>query len=84
MAYQVMKGGLVGEGPGRQISRKIQIRLMWPLTVLLLLNSLDRVNISFGALQMNQEIGLKAADYGLASASSSWAISFCRSRACGP
>jgi MFS transporter, ACS family, tartrate transporter len=65
MAYQAMKGGLVGAGPGGQISRKIQFRLMWPLTVLLLLNSLDRVNISFGALQMNQEIGLNAADYGL-------------------
>jgi len=64
MAYE-MKRGLSGEERGRQIARKIQIRLMWPLTVLLLLNSLDRVNISFGALQMNQEIGLRAADYGL-------------------
>ena len=41
---------------GRQTARKIQLRLMWPLALLLLLNSLDRVNISFGALQMNREI----------------------------
>jgi ACS family tartrate transporter-like MFS transporter len=53
-------------GPsGRQTARKIQLRLMWPLALLLLLNSLDRVNISFGALQMNREIGLDARAYGL-------------------
>jgi ACS family tartrate transporter-like MFS transporter len=38
---------------------------MWPLTFLLLLNSLDRVNVSYGALQMNKEIGLDATHYGL-------------------
>ena len=46
--------------PGRRIAGRIQLRLMWPLTVLLLLNSLDRVNVSYGALQMNKEIGLDA------------------------
>lgn len=50
---------------GRRIAEKIQLRLMWPLTMLLLLNSLDRVNVSFGALQMNREIGLDARGYGL-------------------
>jgi MFS transporter, ACS family, tartrate transporter len=51
--------------PGRRIAGKIQLRLMWPLTVLLLLNSLDRVNVSYGALQMNKEIGLDPSRYGL-------------------
>jgi MFS transporter, ACS family, tartrate transporter len=51
--------------PGWCIAGKIQLRLMWPLTVLLLLNSLDRVNVSYGALQMNKEIGLDASHYGL-------------------
>jgi MFS transporter, ACS family, tartrate transporter len=51
--------------PGWRIAGKIQLRLMWPLTVLLLLNSLDRVNVSYGALQMNKEIGLDASRYGL-------------------
>jgi len=51
--------------PAWRIAGKIQLRLIWPLTLLLLLNSLDRVNISFGALQMNKQIGLDASSYGL-------------------
>jgi MFS transporter, ACS family, tartrate transporter len=51
--------------PAWRIAGKIRLRLIWPLTLLLLLNSLDRVNISFGALQMNKQIGLDARSYGL-------------------
>jgi hypothetical protein len=51
--------------PAWRIAGKIQLRLMWSLTVLLLLNSVDRVNVSYGALQMNKEIGLDSSRYGL-------------------
>lgn len=39
-------------------------RLVLPITVLLLLSSLDRVNISFASLGMNQALGLTPAQYG--------------------
>ncbi len=48
------------------VSRKIILRLVVPLTVLGMLNSLDRVNISFAALQMNADLGLTAELYGYA------------------
>ncbi len=46
------------------VSRKILWRLIVPVMVLQVLNSLDRVNISFAALQMNAELGLTAERYG--------------------
>ena len=46
------------------ISRKIITRLVVPIMVLQVLNSLDRVNISFAALQMNADLGLSAERYG--------------------
>lgn len=46
------------------ISRKIIARLVVPIMVLQVLNSLDRVNISFAALQMNADLGLSAELYG--------------------
>jgi len=48
----------------RSISRKIITRLVVPIMVLQVLNSLDRVNISFAALQMNADLGLSAELYG--------------------
>jgi len=52
----------------RQTSR-IQTKLTWrlvaPLTVLIVLNSLDRVNVSFAALRMNHDLGLSPQGYGL-------------------
>ena len=50
---------------GQAIAAKIKGRLIWPLVLLLFLNSLDRVNISFGSLQMNPAIGLNHESYGL-------------------
>jgi MFS family permease len=44
--------------------RKIAWRLMPLLTIGYILNYLDRGNIGFAALQMNQEIGLTAAQFG--------------------
>src|SRR5215204_4199861 len=48
----------------RTVSRKIIMRLVVPIMVLQVLNSLDRVNISFAALQMNADLGLSAERYG--------------------
>jgi MFS transporter, ACS family, tartrate transporter len=49
----------------RTISRKVLWRLALPTIVFMLLNSLDRVNISFAALQMNRDLGLTPSQYGL-------------------
>jgi MFS transporter, ACS family, tartrate transporter len=47
------------------ISRKVLWRLAVPTIVFMLLSSLDRVNISFAALQMNKELGFTPSQYGL-------------------
>jgi MFS family permease len=48
----------------RTIRNKIVLRLVAPLTFLTFLNSLDRVNVSFAALQMNPQLGLSPERYG--------------------
>jgi ACS family tartrate transporter-like MFS transporter len=50
--------------PHGSLERNVRWRLVAPLTVLLLLSSLDRVNISFAALGMNQALGLTPSQYG--------------------
>ena len=47
-----------------QIRQKITLRLVAPIMALTFLNSLDRVNVSFAALQMNADLGLDAQMYG--------------------
>jgi len=47
-----------------RVSGKIILRLVVPLMVLQVFNSLDRVNISFAALKMNAELGLAPELYG--------------------
>lgn len=46
----------------------LRSRLIWrlvaPLTFLTFLNSIDRVNVSFAALQMNQDLGFTPEQYG--------------------
>jgi ACS family tartrate transporter-like MFS transporter len=49
---------------GSRVRRKITVRLVAPLTFLTFLNSLDRVNVSFAALQMNADLGLDPKMYG--------------------
>src|ERR1700722_9080761 len=44
--------------------RKVRLRLALPVIVFMLLSSLDRVNISFAALQMNHELGFSPSQYG--------------------
>jgi len=48
----------------RSISRKVLWRLAVPTIVFMLLSSLDRVNISFAALQMNHDLGFTPSQYG--------------------
>jgi ACS family tartrate transporter-like MFS transporter len=50
--------------PEGTISRRIIMRLVVPIMVLQVLNSLDRVNISFAALRMNADLGLSPERYG--------------------
>ncbi len=47
-----------------QIIRKIRVRLVVPLLVLLFLSTIDRANVSFAALQMNEALGLTPETYG--------------------
>lgn len=54
-------------GISPQVMRNIRWRLAMPSVLFLFLSSLDRVNISFAALQMNAELGLSPSEYGLAS-----------------
>jgi ACS family tartrate transporter-like MFS transporter len=44
--------------------RKVMLRVVWPLTFLIILSSLDRVNVSFAALRMNPDLGMDAKAYG--------------------
>ena len=50
--------------PSSSLERNVRWRLVVPITALLLLSSLDRVNISFAALGMNPALGLTPAQYG--------------------
>ena len=50
----------------RALTSKFRWRVLAPLVLLIVLSSLDRVNISFAALQMNAELGLSPQEYGLA------------------
>jgi ACS family tartrate transporter-like MFS transporter len=52
--------------PATSAHRKFRWRILTPIVVLIVLSSLDRVNISFAALQMNDAIGLASQTYGLA------------------
>jgi len=45
---------------------KFQRRVLAPIVLLIVLSSLDRVNISFAALQMNADLGIDPHAYGLA------------------
>src|SRR5262245_1974030 len=50
-------------------SASLRSRLTWrlvaPLTFLTFLNSIDRVNVRFAALQMNRDLGFTPEQYGL-------------------
>src|ERR1700733_5502722 len=46
-------------------ARKIIARVVLPLVFLIFLSSLDRVNVSFAQLRMNDALGLSPSAYGL-------------------
>jgi ACS family tartrate transporter-like MFS transporter len=51
----------------RQVLAKIRRRLIPFMFLLYIVSYLDRVNVGFAALQMNQDLGLSAGDFGLGS-----------------
>src|SRR3984885_2918679 len=51
---------------GRSAWLKVRGRVLLPMLILTVLISLDRVNISFAALQLNPTLGLSAEQYGIA------------------
>jgi MFS transporter, ACS family, tartrate transporter len=55
---------LLPETERAALGSKILWRLGVPTILFMLLSSLDRVNISFGALQMNHELGFSPSQYG--------------------
>lgn len=48
----------------QSLGSKIRWRLAVPTIVFMLLSALDRVNISFAAIQMNHELGFTPSQYG--------------------
>lgn len=46
--------------------RRVNLRMVLPLLCLFLLNSINRVNISFAAIRMNVDLGLTPSAYGFA------------------
>jgi ACS family tartrate transporter-like MFS transporter len=48
-----------------QVIGRIRLRLVTPLLLLLFLSTIDRANVSFAALQMNEALGLTAETYGI-------------------
>ena len=46
-----------------QLRNRVTLHLVAPLTFLVFLNSLDRVNVSFAALRMNADLGIDAHSY---------------------
>jgi ACS family tartrate transporter-like MFS transporter len=50
----------------RSARGKFQWRVLAPIVLLIVLSSLDRVNISFAALQMNADLGIDPQGYGIA------------------
>jgi len=50
----------------REIGRKVIRRLVLPTALYILMGSIDRANVGFAALQMNQALGLDGTQYGFA------------------
>ena len=55
----------MSEAVGRDVMRKVLIRVLAPILFLEVLNFLDRVNVSFAALQMNSALVMSPRQYGL-------------------
>ena len=49
---------------GAAVNRKLTRRLILPFLFLIILNSLDRVNVGFAAVKMNADLGMTPVAYG--------------------
>jgi MFS transporter, ACS family, tartrate transporter len=54
----------MAEIDGKALAAKVRWRVIVPTTLFMVLSSLDRTNVSFGALQMNRDLGFTPAEYG--------------------
>jgi len=59
-------GAIADAAPDDRVFRKVFRRIIWFLFVLLIVSFMDRINIGFAALTMNEDLGLNAAAFGLA------------------
>jgi sugar phosphate permease len=66
---------------GARTIRKIQIRILPYILLLYIISFLDRINIGFAALTMNQELGITSQQFGMLVGMFSSVIPFLRSRA---
>src|ERR1700759_1974094 len=64
---QIKREDVMSDAVEQPTMRKVYLRLL-PLTAIMyFLCYIDRINVSFAALTMNQDIGLTAATYGFSS-----------------
>ena len=49
----------------RDVGKKVRLRLVLPCALFILISSIDRANVSFASLTMNQALGFSAKAYGL-------------------
>jgi MFS transporter, ACS family, 4-hydroxyphenylacetate permease len=61
----LQSGMMVDTAVDDTVFRKVFRRLMWFLSLLLVVSFMDRINIAFAALTMNKELGLSAAAYAM-------------------
>lgn len=66
---------------GAQTIRKIQIRILPYILLLYIISFLDRINIGFAALTMNQELGITSQQFGMLVGMFFISYPFLRSRA---
>ena len=66
-AQPALAAASAGSAADREVFAKIGWRLMPLLTTAYILNYLDRTNVSFAALTMNEALGLTATQFGLGS-----------------
>jgi MFS transporter, ACS family, 4-hydroxyphenylacetate permease len=56
---------LMAETADDRVFRKVFRRLIFFLFILLVVSHMDRINIAFAALTMNEDLGLSAAAFGM-------------------
>lgn len=54
----------MAEIDAKALATRVRWRVIAPTTLFMILSSLDRTNVSFGALQMNRDLGFSPSQYG--------------------